>query len=325
MTLDRFLSEGEPTWAELESLVKAAGTRPASLGSRRLLRLGALYRAAASDLAQARHRFRGDPVVDRLERLVGRARALVYTRSRRRRSLVEFYSTRYWELIVERRRLLALAAGALLVPILIGFLYASANGEQVRQLVPSAFLWVTEERPAGTDLGLTRAELTAFSFQVLVNNIQVTVTAFAVGIALGLVTFGLIAYNGLIFGILTALAIDAGNGALLVEAVMAHGVLELSCIVIGGVAGFRLAAAVVNPGQRPRRVAVVEEAGPAALLALGTAPFLILAGFIEGFVSRTGTTAVPATIIGFVVGGAFWVTAVVRGTAQNRTRDLAIR
>ncbi len=81
----------------------------------------------------------------------------------------------------------------------------------------------------------------------------------------------------------------------------------------------------MNPGLRPRKVAIVEEAIPAGLLALGTAPFLVVAGFVEGFVSRTGTTAVPATIIGFLIGGGFWLAAVRQGAGQNRTRDLASR
>ena len=54
MTLSRFLTEGEPTWSELQDLVKDAGTRPSSLGSRRLLRMGTLYRSVTADLAQAR-------------------------------------------------------------------------------------------------------------------------------------------------------------------------------------------------------------------------------------------------------------------------------
>ena len=325
MALDRFLEQGEPTWNELQTIVTKAGSRVSSLSGSQLLRMGSLYRTTAADLAQARALYPGDPILRRLETLVLRSRSLVYAKPSKRIGFVEFYRSRYWQLIVERRRILALAMLASGGPMIIGFLYALAEPESIRAILPEAFLWVTEEQPAGTDIGADRVELTTFSFQVLTNNIRVTLTAFALGILLGVATFALMAFNGLIFGVLTALAIEAGNGALFVEAVVAHGILELSCIIIGGVAGFRLAAAIVNPGLRPRRVALAEEAGPAAMLALGTAPFLILAGFIEGFVSRTGTTALPATIIGFLIGGAFWAAAIVLGTRQNEMRDLASR
>jgi uncharacterized membrane protein SpoIIM required for sporulation len=325
VTLDRFLKQGEPTWAALQSLLTKAGSNGSSLTSTEVVKLASLYRTTAADLAFARARFDGDPVISRLETLAIRARSMVYRKRRKRVTVVDFYRRRYWQLIVERRAILLLASLALVGPMVIGFLYAVAAPESVQGILPEGFLWVTTEQPAGTDIGANSEQLAAFSFTVLTNNIRVTLTAFALGITLGLATFALIAFNGLIFGALTALAFDAGNGALFIEAVAAHGVLELSCIVIGGAAGFRIAAAIVNPGLRPRRVAIVEESGQAALLAIGTAPFLFLAGFIEGFVSRTGTTALPAVLIGFGVGGAFWLAAVMLGTTQNDTRDLAPR
>lgn len=325
MTLDRFLKQGEPTWAELQTLVTKAGGNAANLSSPEVVRLGSLYRTTAADLAHARSHFDGDPLVARLQTLTIRARALVYARRRKRLGFIDFYKTRYWQLVVERRAILLLAVGALVGPMVIGYIYALVAPESVRGLLPEGFLWVIEHQPAGTDIGADNQQLTDFSFMVLTNNIRVTLTAFALGVTLGIATFALMAFNGLVLGALSALAIEAGNGALLVEAVIAHGILELTCIIVGGAAGFRLGAAIVNPGLRPRRVAIREEAGPAGLLALGTAPFLVLAGFIEGFVSRTGTPALPATIIGFTIGGAYWIAAIVRGTAQNEMRDFAVR
>ena len=48
MRLDRFIATRGPDWHELELLVREAGRRPERLGPERLLRLGALYRAAAA-------------------------------------------------------------------------------------------------------------------------------------------------------------------------------------------------------------------------------------------------------------------------------------
>jgi hypothetical protein len=48
------------------------------------------------------------------------------------------------------------------------------------------------------------------------------------------------------------------------------------------------------------------EARATALIFLGTAPWLVVAGVIEGFVSRTGTGWVPSLAIGLVIGGGFW-------------------
>jgi hypothetical protein len=86
MDVDRFVSDRAEGWEELAALVREAGTRPQRLGAKRLLRLGARYRAAAADLALARRLFPGDPLTRRLERLVTEARQSVYATEPRRRS-----------------------------------------------------------------------------------------------------------------------------------------------------------------------------------------------------------------------------------------------
>jgi hypothetical protein len=49
------------------------------------------------------------------------------------------------------------------------------------------------------------------------------------------------------------------------------------------------------------------------VIVLGTAPWLVLAGFIEGFVTRSGFGLVPGIVLGLLVGGAYWTLVVVRG------------
>src|SRR5581483_6434222 len=90
MNLDRFVRRRTPEWEELGRLVEAAGRRPERLGAGGVRRLGALYRAAAADLALARRRWPGDPVTVRLEDLVGRSRHLVYAAPSRSASLRQF-------------------------------------------------------------------------------------------------------------------------------------------------------------------------------------------------------------------------------------------
>jgi uncharacterized membrane protein SpoIIM required for sporulation len=108
-----------------------------------------------------------------------------------------------------------------------------------------------------------------------------------------------------------------------VAAVAAHGILELSCIVVGAAAGLSVGRAILRPGTRTRRAALAQEATTAAQLALGTAPWLILAGLLEGFASRTGRGPVFAVAVGVAVGSAYWALALWRGrpgiTADRET------
>jgi hypothetical protein len=70
--------------------------------------------------------------------------------------------------------------------------------------------------------------------------------------------------------------------------VVAHGFIELSVIVLAGGVGLYLGDAIIRPGLRGRLEVVAERAKIGALLMLGSAPLLVLAGLIEGFISPSG-------------------------------------
>lgn len=307
MNLDRFLTEREPAWAELRTLIGAAKRRPDRLGAAPARRLGALYRSAAADLALARRRFPTDPAVAMLEDLVGRARHLVYANDSRRRSLRAFLGRDYWRRIAERPLALAVAALLLVAPMAVGALWAGDDPVAATGVVPAAFQGNDgERRRDGTDLGFSTAESTVVSAEIFVNNIRVTLTAFAGGISLGLLTAAALIFNGLLIGVLGGLAARAGQSAEFVELVVPHGVLELSCIVVAGAAGLRMGWSLVDPGRRRRSQALVEEARAAAELALGTAPWLVLAGLVEGFVTPAGIGLGPALAVGVALGAVYW-------------------
>lgn len=320
MNLKRFTSERRERWDQLSSLIESAGTRPERLSADSLLQLGALYRSTVADLSLARRSWPDDPLVPKLEALVGRARHLVYEGANRRRSIREFFAHRYWGIIRERASMLILAAVLLFVPALLAAAWAIAEPETARAIVPDGFLWVTEPQPDGTDMGLSASGLAGFSTFVFINNIQVTLLAFALGILAGVGTGWILLQNGLILGAVVGLGISAGNGDLLVAALMGHGVLELSCIVVAGGAGLALGRSILRPGRVSRRDSLVEEARGAILIILGTVPWLVLAGLVEGFLSRVGLGPAPVTIVGLIIGGAFWGLLVRQGRSESSSR-----
>ncbi len=304
MDLNEFIERGEPRWAELETLASESRRKPERLGAAGLNRMVDLYRAASSDLVAARRLFPSDPVVDRLERLVVRTRGLLHDRQGRREGVVGFFSQTYWRLIAERARPMWLSAALLLVPALLGAGWAAAQPERLSALLPPEFLWVTEAR--STDVGYSAPELIGFSTYVMTNNIRVTLIAFVAGLTWGLLSSYVIATNGLLLGALAALAVGAGNGDLLVAAVAAHGFVELSCVVVGGGAGLAFGRSLLRPGTKTRIESMADEAKAAAMIFLGTVPWLVLAGVVEGFVSRTGTPWQPALVLGVILVTPFW-------------------
>lgn len=312
MKVERFISEREGDWRELDELL---ARRPrARRGAQDVLRLGALYRGAAADLALARRSHPGDPVVARLESLVTRARQAVYAEERGGGSLRAFFGRTYWVHVRERPRVLALALALLLVPALLAAAWALADPAAAVGIVPGEFRGAVE--PVG-DTGMTAAESSAFSSAVMTNNIQVTFTAFAAGIVFGIGTALIVVYNGAILGAVAGGAIANGNGAAFAEFVTAHGIIELSCIAVAATAGMRLGDALIAPGPRTRGWALAEEARTSIAIIVGTVPWLVLAGLIEGFVTRAGFGLVPGIALGVGVGALFWALVVVRGRPQR--------
>ena len=319
--LDEFVRERTPTWTELERLVEGGGNSPARLGSAGVLRLGSCYRAVAADLAFARRRFPSDPIVGRLERLTQRGRHAVYNTSGSRNTVLAFVTRGYWRRVRERPALLVIAVVCLALPTLLSGYWAWRDPGAASGLAPSAYQSVTQPRPDGQDLGVSVDEQSDLAARIFTNNIQVSFLAFAGGILLGLGTLYLLIQNGIMLGAVAGLAIGAGNGRPFFELVVAHGVLELSCIVVAGAAGLRLASAIVDPGTRPRMDALRIEARAAVEIVLGTAVWLVVAGLVEGFLTPAGKGLAVVLVVGFGLGALFWGLILWRGAPERPTVD----
>jgi uncharacterized membrane protein SpoIIM required for sporulation len=67
--------------------------------------------------------------------------------------------------------------------------------------------------------------------------------------------------------------------------VAGHGVLELPAIFIAGGAGLGIARGMLFPGRLPRGASIAIAGARSVRLMLGAIPMLLIAGFVEGFVS----------------------------------------
>jgi uncharacterized membrane protein SpoIIM required for sporulation len=319
---ERFAAERAAAWAELEGALRTAGDRPEKLGRDGVRRLGTLYRAAAADLAFARRRFPGEPLVARLEALVLRARATVYSRSGRRASMVSFFSRGYWRRLAERPMLVLVAWLLLAGPALAGGAWGAADPATAAGLIPAQFQAAADPPAEGRDYDPETAS--AFSFSVMFNNIQVTLIAFAGGIAFGVLTVYALFFNGLLLGVIGGLAIGAGNGIAFLRLISSHGPLEISCIVVGGIAGLRIGWALIRPGSLRRVTSLRREAIPAVEIAAGTIPWLVLCGFLEGFATGPDLPVAVQATLGASLFVLFWSLVYFRGR-QSTARDFARR
>ncbi len=335
--MERFIAERTSGWARLTDLVARAGGSLDRLDPDEVLALGEGYRAAAADLARARQRWPGDPVVGELDALVRRARGLVYRTPDRRASLRHWLTTGIYVRVRERPRALLAAAVLLWGPMLALGAWAHhdpATAARVAQVSPIAQgAAESAEQGGGGDRDLTASDSASVSTQIFTNNIRVALLCLAGGITGGLATAALLAYNGLVVGVVVGLFTAHGLGGLAVTYFAPHGLLELSLVTVAGAAGLRVGRGLVAPGHRPRGEVLVEEMRGAAEVALGIALWLVPTGLVEGFVTPTGLPPAAAAAVGVLVAGPFWVLVAVRGRrapdgtegVQSRAAALASR
>lgn len=119
---------------------------------------------------------------------------------------------------------------------------------------------------------------------IMTNNIRVGVMFFASGLVPPLFAY-MLAVNGLMLGTYTAVAAHWGQGLEISSILWCHGVLEIQAFVLAGASGLVLVRGLVMPGPWSRAHALRLGARRAWRLLAPVFPILLVAGFIEGFVT----------------------------------------
>jgi uncharacterized membrane protein SpoIIM required for sporulation len=145
------------------------------------------------------------------------------------------------------------------------------------------------------------SDLYMFGFYIK-NNTGIGFRNFAGGMLFGVGTLFFLIFNGLFIGAaaghLTHLEfIDTFWGF-----VLGHGSFELTAIVISGVAGLKLAAALIKPGRKSRIRALIDNGKIAVQIMYGAAVMFIIAAFIEAFWS----SMVLPVVIKYMVAAVLW-------------------
>lgn len=254
------------------------------------------YRRTAADLAYAQTHFPGTDVTAYLNGLVARSHGRVYAgRAGSWRRARDFILRGFPVAVSRRRRLIAATAGLFFAAALAGAGLVTRDRQLAVYFLPPPFHDVLEDAPdtageggAGQDAGRDdgRAAFPAsprISSLILVNNVQVAFSAFATGVAAGVGTVYVVAFNGLMLGALTALLGGGASALGFWSLILPHGVIELTAIFIAAAGGLLLGGALVDPGDLPRRDALAQRGKEAVVLLLGTVPLFVTAAAVEGF------------------------------------------
>ena len=121
---------------------------------------------------------------------------------------------------------------------------------------------------------------------ITVNNIWVSFLAFVSGLLLWFGTGWLLLTNGIMLGAFHHFFYAKGLLAEALLTVWIHGTLEIAAIIVAGCAGLVIGNSLLFPGTYTRRQSFQSAAKRGVKLAVGLVPIFIVAGFLEGFVTR---------------------------------------
>jgi len=288
-------------WDEFEAFLdKKKSFDPAEMPAR--------FRRISQSLALAAERHYSADLVDRLNRLALRGHHALYANQRREsQQILDFLLGGFPRLVREEWRLVLAAALLFFGPLLLLIALLQAFPDFVHYLLSPQQIASFHEMydPANRRLGMREADtsMAMFGFYIW-NNVRIGFQTFAGGLAAGVGSAYFLGANGVIIGAVAGYLTQVGYTETFWSFVAGHSSLELLAIVLSGAAGFKLGMAVIAPGNRTRKAALMAAARPAVRIMYGAAIMFFAAAFVEAFWS-------PITEIGFVpkviVGTVGWV------------------
>ena len=331
MTPRQFETQYEPQWAELERALAALDDGSARRRRKRAAagiadapavggaRIAQLYRQCCEHLALARERAYPVHLVARLETLTARAHQRIYRRHdfglAALRDLVLYdipaaVRALHWHVLVAvlvtALPMIAVGVATWLDPHFVLSVVDAAQARDFDQMYGPE---------SGEHLGRTSGDdWHMFGFYVM-HNIGIAFQCFASGLALGLGSLWMLAFNGVQGGAVAGYLVAHGDSERFFSFVVTHSAFELTAIVLAGAAGLRLGHALLAPGRRTRVEALKHAALETAPVMYGTFAMLLIAAALEAFWSSAGWIA---PVVKYGVGACCWALVIAYLTLQGR-------
>ena len=184
---------------------------------------------------------------------------------------------------------------------LIGIYSSATDAAFVRSIMGDAYVNMTLENIANNDpmAVYKKAAETDMFLGITINNIKVSLMTFSFGILAGLGTVFLLMQNAIMLGSFQYFFYDHGLLWESARTIWIHGTIEISVIIVAGCAGLVVGKSILFPGTYTRLKSFTMGVKNGLKIVISTIPFFIIAGFLEGFVTRI--TTMPDWLAIFII------------------------
>lgn len=277
-----FVKQNKDKWAAFENVLNNKAQMPPE-------KLSDLYIEITDHLSYAKTFYQGSNTEFYLNSLASQAHQKIYkTKRESKNRIVSFWKTEFPLLFYGHRRELLISFLVFVFFAIVGAFSTANEGDFVRSILGDGYVNMTLENIEKGDPMAVYKEQGEFNMflGITINNIKVAIYAFSFGIFLGVGTLMILLRNGIMLGSFQYFFYEKGLLWESVRTVWIHGTIEISVIIIAGCAGLVLANGILFPGTYTRLESFKRGVKSGLKIMVSTVPFFIVAGFLEGFVTR---------------------------------------
>lgn len=277
-----FLDRNSKKWKEFEDLlVNESTTNPDSIAD--------LYIQLTDDLSYAQTFYPNSSTTEYLNQLsVGIHQQIYKNQKAKKGKFKQFWTTDLPLILFQTRKQLLYSLLIFLVSTLLGVVSTKNDQSFVRAILGDDYVNMTISNiKKGDPMAVYKHDgQTEMFLNITVNNIKVSFMAFVFGILTAFGSGFILFKNGIMLGSFSYFFVENGLFWESTRVIWIHGTLEIAAIIISGGAGIVLGNSIIFPGTLPRKTSMQIGVSKGIKIIIGIIPMFIVAGFLEGYVTR---------------------------------------
>ena len=276
-----FIDQNKKKWLKFQQMASSESSEPETLSD--------LYTDITDDLSYAQTFYNKRTVRVYLNQLAQSIHNLVHQeRSESLRKLITAWRISIPLEVYRARKTMLFALVLALFWMALGSISTINNPDFARVVLGDDYVTYTNQMiQKGTPLGIYGTETqTAMFLRIAIHNTEIAFYSFVLGILFGIGTHIMLMKNAVMVGVFQTFFYVKGYLMVSVLTIWIHGAFEISAIVIACGAGMTLGNGILFPGSYTRLQSLQFAAKRGIKIMLSLIPFFLMAGWLEGFVTR---------------------------------------
>jgi len=280
-----FIKQNREKWERLEKAIDNPREKADELSD--------LFIQITDDLSYSRTFYPNRSIRAYLNWLAQRLFFKIYRAKKlKKNSFFNFWTDELPQIMYESRREVLLAFSVFTLSMLVGAFSQHMDPDFANIILGHGYVDETIKNiENGDPLAIYKSSGPfGMSIGIIANNLYVALLCFLLGVFASIGSIGMLVSNGIMVGVFQYFFYERGLLGESFLTIWTHGALEISAIVLAGAAGIVAGKGLLFPGTYHRLKAFQVSAQRGLKIYLGIVPVLIVAGFIEGFITRMTDT-----------------------------------